>query len=124
LDPQHVISSLNIREKRGTPHRLAASGSFHAPSFHAGSESGVTNSKKSKKMQNLRVKSFYVTYKREINSNLEKTCLPERGPRIVWPRVMRRGVDSFSPSSWDFPSVRNQGLSVQEKVNTPEGDAR
>jgi hypothetical protein len=48
---------------------------------------------------------------------------------------MRRGVDSFSPSSWEpqeegmmstaasFPSVRNQGLSVQEKVNTPEGDA-
>jgi hypothetical protein len=23
-----------------------------------------------------------------------------------------------------FPSVRNQGLSIQEKVNTPEGDAR
>jgi hypothetical protein len=47
---------------------------------------------------------------------------------------MRRGVDDFSPSSWEpqeegmtqqqvFPSVRNQGLSVQEKVNTPEGDA-
>jgi hypothetical protein len=49
LDPQHVISSLNSREKRGTPHRLAVSGSFRAPSFHAGLESGVTNSKKSKK---------------------------------------------------------------------------
>jgi hypothetical protein len=49
---------------------------------------------------------------------------------------MRRGVDSFSPSSWEpqeegmmstqqqvFPSERNQGLSVQEKVTTPEGDA-
>jgi hypothetical protein len=49
LDPQYVISSLNIREKRGTPHRLAASGSFRAPSFHAGLESGVTNSKKIEK---------------------------------------------------------------------------
>jgi hypothetical protein len=77
LDPQHVISSLNIREKRGTPHRLAVSGSFRAPSFHAGPESGVTNSKKIEKMQNLRVMSFYVTYKREKNSNLVKNCLPE-----------------------------------------------
>jgi hypothetical protein len=77
LDPQHIISSLNIREKRGTQHRLAASGSFRAPSFHAGPESGVTNSKKIEKMQNLRVTSFYVTYKREKNSNLEKNCLPE-----------------------------------------------
>jgi hypothetical protein len=42
--------------------------------------------------------------------------------------MMRHGVDSFSPSSWEpqeegmmsttanFPSVRNQGLSVQEKA--------
>jgi hypothetical protein len=49
--------------------------------------------------------------------------------------MMRRGVDSFSPSSWEpqeegmmstsasFPSVRNQGFIVQEKVNTPKGDA-
>jgi hypothetical protein len=40
---------------------------------------------------------------------------------------MRHGVDGFSPSSWEpqegmmstaanFPSVRNQGLSVQEKA--------
>jgi hypothetical protein len=65
LDPQHVISPLNIREKRGTPHRLAASGSFPAPSFYAGPESGVTNSKKIKKMQNLRMTSFYMTYKWE-----------------------------------------------------------
>jgi hypothetical protein len=49
----------------GTPHRLPASGSFHALSFHVGPESGVTNSKKIKKMQNLRVTSFYMTYKRE-----------------------------------------------------------
>jgi hypothetical protein len=48
LDPQLVISSLNSREKRGTLHCLAASGSFHAPSFHAGPKLGVTNSKKSK----------------------------------------------------------------------------
>jgi hypothetical protein len=42
--------------------------------------------------------------------------------------LMRHSVDGFSPSSWEpqeegmtsttqvFPSVRNQGLSVQEKV--------
>jgi hypothetical protein len=42
--------------------------------------------------------------------------------------VMRHGVDVISPSSWEaqeegmmstvanFPSVRNQGLSVQEKA--------
>jgi hypothetical protein len=30
-------------------HRLAASGSFRAPSFHAGPESGITNSKKKQK---------------------------------------------------------------------------
>jgi hypothetical protein len=42
--------------------------------------------------------------------------------------MMRHGVDGFSPSSWEpqeegmmstttnFPSVRNQGLSVQEKA--------
>jgi hypothetical protein len=42
--------------------------------------------------------------------------------------LMRHGVDDFSPSSWEpqeegmmstaanFPSVRNQGLSVQEKA--------
>jgi hypothetical protein len=65
LNPQHIISSLNIREKSGTPHRLAASGSFCAPSFHAGPKSGATNSKKIEKMQNLRVTSFYVTYKWE-----------------------------------------------------------
>jgi hypothetical protein len=70
LEPQHVISSLNIREKRGTPHRLAASGSFYAPSFYAVPELGVTNSKKIEKMQNLHVTSFYVTYKWEKNSNL------------------------------------------------------
>jgi hypothetical protein len=28
-------------------------------------------------MQNLRVTSFYVTYKQEKNSNLEKNCLLE-----------------------------------------------
>jgi hypothetical protein len=77
LDPQHVISLLNSREKRGTPHRLAASGSFRAPSFHAGPKSGITNSKNIEKMQNLRVTSFYVTYKQEKNSNLEKKILPE-----------------------------------------------
>jgi hypothetical protein len=49
LDPQHVISSLNSWEKRGTLHLLAASGSFRASSFYAGPESGITNSKKLKK---------------------------------------------------------------------------
>jgi hypothetical protein len=48
---------------------------------------------------------------------------------------MRHGVDVISPSSWEpqaegmmntvanFLLVRNQGLLVQEKANTPEGDA-
>jgi hypothetical protein len=53
LDPQHIISSLNSRGKKGTPHRLAASGSFHAPSFHAGPKSDITNLKKSKKCKTL-----------------------------------------------------------------------
>jgi hypothetical protein len=46
-DPQHVISSL--KSSAWTPHRLAASGSFVCCHFYAGLESGVTNSKKSKK---------------------------------------------------------------------------
>jgi hypothetical protein len=49
--------------------------------------------------------------------------------------LMRHGIDVISPSSWEpqeegmmstvanFSSVRNQGLSIQEKANTPEGDA-
>jgi hypothetical protein len=67
-----------MREKRGTPHRLATSGSFRAPSFHAGPESGITNLKKIEKMQHLRVTSFYMTYKREKNSNLEKIVYHRR----------------------------------------------
>jgi hypothetical protein len=50
LGPQHVISSLNRWGKNGNPHRLGASGSFRALSFHVGVKSGVTNSKKIKKM--------------------------------------------------------------------------
>jgi hypothetical protein len=71
LDPQHVISSLNNRGRNGSPHRLGASGSFRVLLFHAGLESGVTNSKKIEKMRDLRVASFYVTYMRETNLNLE-----------------------------------------------------
>jgi hypothetical protein len=63
--------------KNGNLHRLGASGSFRALSFHVGLKSGVTNSKKIKKMWDLHVKSFYVTYMWEKNSNLEKKCLPE-----------------------------------------------
>jgi hypothetical protein len=49
--------------------------------------------------------------------------------------MMRRGVDSFSPSSWEpqeegrmttaasFSLSKKQRFVVQEKVNTPEGDA-
>jgi hypothetical protein len=48
LDPKHVISSLKNRGRNGSPHRLGASGSFHALLFHVGLESGVTNSKKLK----------------------------------------------------------------------------
>jgi hypothetical protein len=48
---------------------------------------------------------------------------------------MRRGVDSFSPSSWEpqeegmmstaasFSLSKKPRFIVQEKVNTPEGDA-
>jgi hypothetical protein len=50
LDPQHVISSLNRWGKNGNPHRLGASGSFRALSFHVGLKSGVTNLKKIEKM--------------------------------------------------------------------------
>jgi hypothetical protein len=51
--------------------------------------------------------------------------------------LMRRGVDSFSPSSWEpqeegmmstaasfFPQKETKVYRIQEKVNTPEGDAR
>jgi hypothetical protein len=50
--------------------------------------------------------------------------------------LMRHGVDSFSPSSWEpqeegmmniaasFPSVKNQGLSIRRgRSQTTEGDA-
>jgi hypothetical protein len=50
LDLQHVISSLNRWGKHGNPHRLGASRSFWALSFHVGLKSGVTNSKKIEKM--------------------------------------------------------------------------
>jgi hypothetical protein len=50
LDPQHVIYSLNRWGKIWNPHRLDASGSFRALSFHVGLKLGVTNSKKIKKM--------------------------------------------------------------------------
>jgi hypothetical protein len=42
-----------------------------------GPESSLTNSKKIEKWQNLRVMSFYVIYKWEKNSNVEKNSLPE-----------------------------------------------
>jgi hypothetical protein len=42
-----------------------------------GPESSVTNSKKIEKWENLHVTSFYVIYKQEKNSNLEKNSLPE-----------------------------------------------
>jgi hypothetical protein len=51
MDPQHVISSLNRWGKNGNPHRLGASGSFLALSFHVGLKSGVTNSIKNKKCE-------------------------------------------------------------------------
>jgi hypothetical protein len=50
LDPQYIISSLNRWGKNGNPHRLGASGSFRALSFHVGLKSGVTNSKKIEKI--------------------------------------------------------------------------
>jgi hypothetical protein len=56
---------------------MGASRNFRAVLFHAGLESGVTNLKKIKKMRDLRVASFYVTYMWGKNSNLEKNCLPE-----------------------------------------------
>jgi hypothetical protein len=76
-----------------------------------------------------------VTY--EVGNRAYLRVLPLRGvkrfgvkgklaPRFVG--LMRHGVDVISPSSWEpqeggmmstagsFPSVRNQGLSVQEKA--------
>jgi hypothetical protein len=72
LDPQHAISSINNRGRNESPHRLGASGSFRALLFHAGLESGITNSKKIKKMWDLCVASFYVTYIREKIQTLRK----------------------------------------------------
>jgi hypothetical protein len=43
------------------PHRLPASGSFRALSFHVCPKSGVTNLNKIEKMRDLRVLSFSVT---------------------------------------------------------------
>jgi hypothetical protein len=78
LDPQHLISSLNSRKKRGTPHRLVTSGSFRAPSFHVGPKPGVTNSKKNRK--NAKPSRGIILCDLEAgkkNSNLKKNCLPE-----------------------------------------------
>jgi hypothetical protein len=61
LDSQYVISSLSRWRKNETPHCLGASGSFRASSFHVGPKSDVTNSKKIKKIRDLRTASFYVT---------------------------------------------------------------
>jgi hypothetical protein len=61
LDPQDVISSLNSREKKGDSAPPGREREFSCAVIHAGPKSGVTNSKKIKKMQNLRVASFYVT---------------------------------------------------------------
>jgi hypothetical protein len=72
-----------IREKRGTPHRLAASGSFRAPSFHAGPESGVTNSKKIKKNAKPSRDIILCELQAGKKFNLEKKCLSERGLCIV-----------------------------------------
>jgi hypothetical protein len=46
--------------------------------FHAGLELSVTNSKKIKKMRDHRVASFYVTYMRETNLNLENFRDPHK----------------------------------------------
>jgi hypothetical protein len=77
LDPQHVISSLNRWEKNGNPHRLRASGSFRALSFHVGLKSGVTNSKKKRK--NVRPSCDVILCDLDAgkNLNLENKCLRE-----------------------------------------------
>jgi hypothetical protein len=51
LDPQHVIFFTKQVGENGNPHRLGASGSFRALSFHVGLKSGVTNSKKFEKCE-------------------------------------------------------------------------
>jgi hypothetical protein len=61
FDSQYVISSLNRWRKNDNPHCLGASDSFRASSFHVGSKSDVTNSKKIKKIRDLRTASFYMT---------------------------------------------------------------
>jgi hypothetical protein len=61
-------------------------------------------------------------------SRLCQASNPSHSIPLPSPWVMRHGVDVISPSSWEpqeegmmsiaanFPSVRNQGLSVQEKA--------
>jgi hypothetical protein len=61
LDSQYVISSLIKWRKKETPYCLIVSGSFRASSFHVGPKSDVTNSKKIRKIRDLRTMSFYVT---------------------------------------------------------------
>jgi hypothetical protein len=72
LDPQHVISSLNMWGKNGNPHYLGASGGFHALSFHAGLESSVINSKNEK---NVRPSCVVILYHLDAwkNSDIEKS---------------------------------------------------
>jgi hypothetical protein len=75
LDPQHVIYSLNFDREGETPHRLGASGSFCALSWHAGLKLTVTNSKKSK---NARTLHSGILCHLDVgkNSNREIKCLP------------------------------------------------
>jgi hypothetical protein len=76
LDLQHIISSLNFNRKGGTPHRLAASDSFRASSFHAGPESGITISKNQK---NARLSGGVILCHLDTGkkSNLQKSSLPD-----------------------------------------------
>jgi hypothetical protein len=75
IDPQHVISSLNFDRSSGTLHRLTASESFRASSFHAGAESNVTNSYKNQK--NARHSHVIISCHLDVgkNSNLTKRSL-------------------------------------------------
>jgi hypothetical protein len=84
LDPQHVISSLNSRGKKGIPHRLAASESFHAPLFHAGPESDITNFKKNQKKAKPLRGVILCDLKVEKNQTLRKTIY-QKVPSHKWP---------------------------------------
>jgi hypothetical protein len=99
LDSQYVISSLNRWRKNETPHCLGASGSFRASSFHVGTKSNVTNSKKNQKNTRPSHSVILCDLDVEKNSNLEKKCLTENPSTKMTYHV--RGFTTFRLNELD-----------------------